>query len=120
MKKIAGAILATLLICACRPVYTQNLGEQLIVAAREGKIERVEKLLAKGADVNAGDIAGQTALMYAAGEGHSEIAEFLIEQGANVDVKNKAGRTALMIAETLGHSEIARLLKEAGAVESNE
>ena len=47
----------------------------LMVAASRGDLARVESLLRDGADPNASDAFGQTALMYAASAGHQPVAE---------------------------------------------
>jgi len=62
----------------------------------------VELLLKKGANVNAKDKYGGTALMYAAVKGHKEVVELLIENGADVNAKNIMGKTALMSASRGG------------------
>ena len=46
-------------------------------ATANKNIEGVKKALSEGADVNAEDGAGGTALMYAAREGHTEIVRLL-------------------------------------------
>jgi ankyrin repeat protein len=78
----------------------------------------VEKLLEQGANVNAKDRDGETALMWAARRGHSETVKALINAGADVNVKGgRYSKTALMWAEAWDHSEIAEILKQAGAEE---
>ena len=47
----------------------------IVMAAYEGKMTRVESLLASGADVNAKQDGGATALYLAAQEGYTEIGE---------------------------------------------
>jgi ankyrin repeat protein len=67
-------------------------------------IEAVRLLLALGADVNAVDDNGETAMHGAAYQSRSKLVEFLAEHGADVNIwnrKNKAGWTPLMIAQ--GH-----------------
>jgi ankyrin repeat protein len=79
--------------------------------------EKVQALLTQGADVNAKDKGGFTALMDAAWEGHTDTVQALLAQGADVNAKNKNGDTALMLAKEGGHKEIVHILKEAGAKE---
>ncbi|MDP7524705.1 MAG: ankyrin repeat domain-containing protein, partial [Arenicellales bacterium] len=78
-------------------------------AATEGNIEAVKQQLAEGADVNAKNDLGSTAL-HLAQDGDKEIAELLITKGADVSVKDKFGRTPLHLAAMDGHWEIAELL----------
>ena len=61
-----------------RAMLTQmNLNKALIDAARKGDTATVKALLAAGADVNARDYCGATALMLAEWNGHAEIANIL-------------------------------------------
>jgi uncharacterized protein len=48
-----------------------------------------------GADVNALDNQGDTALHGAAQKGHDQVVKFLVDHGAKLDVKDKRGRTPL-------------------------
>lgn len=61
-------------------------------------IRVVKALIAAGADVNAQDISGYTALMYAAGHGSADTVRALIEAGAKCDSCNDFGESALMLA----------------------
>ena len=89
----------------------------LLEAAWKGDTEKVQALLAKGADVNAKAVYGTTALMFAALEGHTDIVQALLEKDADVNAKAVYGTTALMTAEKKGHKEVVQLLKKAGAKE---
>ncbi|MGO9568404.1 MAG: ankyrin repeat domain-containing protein [Desulfomonilaceae bacterium] len=68
-----------------------------------------------GADVNAKDNHGWTALMEAAKTGHLDVVKLLLDEGADVNAKDNYGWTALKIAEEDGHKEIVELLKAHGA-----
>ena len=70
-------------------------------------------VLARGADINAANPSGFTALMLAAYHGHCAVVETLIELGA--DVNAGGGMSALKLAEDAGHEEIVRLLIAHGA-----
>ena len=59
-----------------------------------GDTARVRKLLEAGADLEAKDRDGRTALILAAGNGHAETVRALLEKGANPSARDKAGRTA--------------------------
>jgi hypothetical protein len=81
----------------------------------EGHTDIVKALLAHGADVNAKESRGRTALIYAAYNGHTDIVKALLAGGVDADVKNKDGLTALMIAAYNGHTDIVKALLEEGA-----
>lgn len=72
--------------------------------------QRVEKLLAQGADVNARDGDGDTALHGAARGGNVEITRLLLDKGANPNARNSQGGTPLMWAAVYGHEDAAELL----------
>jgi ankyrin len=61
----------------------------------EESLEVLKILLEKGADVNAFNTDGMTALHGAAQRGSIPIIEFLLRQGAKLNVQNKRGRTPL-------------------------
>ena len=76
----------------------------------------MDRLLAAGADTNALDRQGETALHQAALTGDSITAPYLIAHGANLEIKKKGTEeTALALSVQADHSNIAELLLKAGA-----
>ena len=85
-------------------------------AAMRGDAEEVHELLRAGADVNAAQGDGMTALHWAAENGRIELAEVLVFAGANPEAATRVGGfTPLMVASRAGHAGIVRLLADAGA-----
>jgi ankyrin repeat protein len=67
-------------------------------------------LAVPGADLNATDQDGRTALHYAAAAGSREIALLLVEQGVRLDVADNEGNTAADVAAGNGNRELAAYL----------
>ncbi len=80
MKTVLFCILF-LILAIVSPVFAaaDDTGT-LIDAASHGDIKRVRSLLAGGADVNAKDTDGVTALMMAAQDGHTDIVKVLLKK----------------------------------------
>jgi ankyrin repeat protein len=84
-------------------------------AAMKGDREGVRQLLRDGADVNAAQGDGMTALHWAAERGDAALAEMLVYAGANVEAETRIGHyTPLHIASRVGDADITRMLLEAG------
>jgi ankyrin repeat protein len=65
-------------------------------------IEAIKLFIDHGADVDAFNAAGQTALHVAAGRGSDNIVRLLAARGAKLDMKDKQGHTPLDLALGLG------------------
>lgn len=85
-------------------------------AAQAGSVEQVRALLQQGADVNAAQSDGLTALHWAAMNNNSEIVGLLLYAGATVrPLTRVGGYTPLHLAARQGHAEVTGALIEAGA-----
>ena len=85
-------------------------------AAMRGDANEVRELLRTGADVNAAQGDGMTALHWAAENGQPELAEVLVFAGANLEATTRLGGfTTLMVATRAGQAGIVRMLVDAGA-----
>lgn len=87
----------------------------LVDAIVEGDRDHALSLISDGADVNASQPDGTTALMYAAYQGDTELAEALLEAGANPNVENDYGTAAILEASIMGANDILALLLDHGA-----
>lgn len=74
----------------------------LMVACWAGRLEVVQLLLQRGADVNARNLTGTTAFMYAKsaalGSGSPAIMQCLVDRNADVEARDNHGKTALEYA----------------------
>jgi ankyrin repeat protein len=91
----------------------------LILAAWRGNTSLVRLLIKRGANVNAQDIGGRTALMYAS---NKVMVKALLDAGADKTIRSNDGKTALDFAKTDDGSggdpidpQIIRLLSSSGS-----
>lgn len=74
----------------------------------------VFQLLSKGADPDAVDDCGQTALHHASACNNLQAIELLLQYKANSQLVDASGETALSLSSAEGHYEITKLLLESG------
>lgn len=86
-------------------------------AAAAGDVREMERLIACGADINAADYDGRTALHIAASEAKVASVRYLLQNGGNANAKDRWGHSPLQDAERASHQEIVSLLK---GVEQND
>lgn len=88
----------------------------VLEAARQGDKEAVRALLKQGADVNAAEGDGTTALHWAARAGDAALVQMLLYAGANVKATTRLGAyTPLMMAAQAGHSAAVAALLTGGS-----
>lgn len=85
-------------------------------AAKRGDIDSLKAELRSGADVNAAQGDGFTALHWAAKLGNRDVAEILIAAGADVEATTRLGsHMPLHVAAAAGQAAVAEALLKAGA-----
>ena len=94
-----------------RPLHSAVAHRQPQVA-----LEIARALIAAGADVNATQHGGWTALHAAALHGNLPLVRLLLEAGAAANAKNDTGQTPAALAKSKNHNEVVALLAQRGAV----
>ena len=85
-------------------------------AAKRGDVESLKADLRSGADVNAAQGDGFTALHWAAKLGNREVAEILIAAGADIEATTRLGsHMPLHVAAAAGQADVTEALLKAGA-----
>ena len=87
----------------------------IVQAAKSGDKAALRALLQKGADVNAADADGSTALLWASYSDETESAGVLIRAGAKVNAATDLGVTPLWAASQNGSAPMVRMLLASGA-----
>ena len=96
---------------------TQKVPERRIlqIVQAVSPVAVAQELLRRGADVNAADTEGVTALMIAAAHDNAPMIGLLVQYGARADAKSAEGLTALDIARQNGNDSAARMLQLASS-----
>ncbi|MDP2166814.1 MAG: ankyrin repeat domain-containing protein [Thermodesulfovibrionales bacterium] len=94
---------------------------ELIKASRIGDADRVQQLLASGANVEDRDEHGHTSLHIAADAGNIEVVKLLVAHGAQINAPTILYGTAInytpvSAATSRGHLEVTKHLSENGAI----
>jgi ankyrin repeat protein len=74
-------------------------------------------LIRAGADVNATDRAGRSALIFAVIDGNLDMVEFLLSQGAQINIEDEDNKSPLDYARQYQHEDIEQFLIDHGALE---
>ena len=94
-----------------------NAVVELIYAASEGDVHAIQRLVARGAELDRGDYDLRTPLHLAAAEGHEHIVQYFIDQRVELSPRDRWGGTPLGEARRHGHGRVTQLLESHGAVE---
>ena len=93
------------------PVESAELGSRIPAVEERLALEAVSLALELGADVNAANDGGDTALHAAASQGTNTVIEVLVERGADVNAENGRGQTPVALAvyaEGIGGTRFVR------------
>ncbi len=96
------------LVAGCRRLHRSAAIQRSSLRSRAKKT--VTRLLRSGANPNACDAQGVTALMLAASIGYASIVSDLLEADADVDFRDERGRTALHWAVEAGWPHVVQVL----------
>ena len=98
------------------PAQQKALDDMLMAALDSENIGKVDQLLAQGADPNAIDKVGRSAVTNAAWRGRSRMVALLLERGVDADARDDEGHTALEWAAVNGYLDIVQSLLAAGCI----
>ena len=116
---------ATPLHAAAGPGYATGFAGNSHHVAPAGMLPAVTYLVNElGADVNAIDADGNTAVHHAASRGDNEMIKFLVAKGADVKRVNRAGQTTIDVANgpvqrTQPYPDTIKLLESLGAINNH-
>lgn len=115
VRRLLGAAAASLVGAVCLSAGLLAADATVPDAAMAGDREAVRRLLKQGADVNAVQGDGVTALHWAATKGDAELASMLVVAGANLRATTRfGGYTPLHVAAERGHTAVIGTLVKAG------
>ena len=101
-------------------IHATTDGEQMMEAAKYGRLPEVQYYLDSGVDVNTPHDGRETALHLACYRGRLEVVELLLQRNAQVNVQDlEFGSTPLHLASSNGHFEIVQLLLKEGNADGN-
>jgi glutaminase len=93
---------------------TEETGDiiELIYAASEGDLPAIQRLVARGVNLDGADYDYRTPLHLAAAEGHEPAVHYFLDQEVNPAPRDRWGGTPLDDARRHGHQRVVQLLEE--------
>lgn len=96
---------------AAKKIPAKAIDLQLMEAAKNNDLKKMEDLIKQGASVNSADDKGRTPLMYAAEAGSQQAIERLVKNHhADVNAKDENDQTALMKSAIMGKNDGVKFL----------
>ncbi|AYN00399.1 ankyrin repeat domain-containing protein [Chryseobacterium sp. 3008163] len=96
-------------------VKISPLNREMLDAAAQGNLKKLEEAINKGADINVRGNGYATALMNASLSNHPEVVSFLLKKGALINAQDEVGEAALTRSVSSQNNEILNILLHAGA-----
>ena len=96
-------------------ITMRHCDKELIKESRRGHINRMDRLLKAGANVNCRGKYGHTPLMEAASQGHLEAVHYLLDYGADPSICADDNAPPTFYACVHGYAEVVELLLAKGA-----
>ena len=93
-----------------------NLNNQFLAKSLDGDILELDKILAKGANINAKDSQGKTAIMHATYANNLALVKFLINKNADINIQDHLQNDPMLYASAAGYLKIVKALNETGKV----
>ena len=93
----------------------ENLNQEVLSTAGEGKWRLVYGLIAAGADMETRNKYNETCLHISIEKKRERVVRLLLQLGIDVNIRGEDDSTSLMIAARAGHQRIVMLLIESGA-----
>ncbi|MBW7476098.1 ankyrin repeat domain-containing protein [Paenibacillus oenotherae] len=112
------AVVLLLVLVGCQPAGDKDvsmLDRELIMYAEQGDSAAVLELLKKGANINARDARGRTAIMAATHGNNPDTVKLLIDAGADINAQDDRKDNPLLYAGAEGLLDIVKLMIDAGA-----
>ena len=95
--------------------HSDFIEKPLHLAAFGGHEDSVQRLLARGASIEARTSSGSKPLHFATSNGHTKVMDILLDKGASVDAQDNLNQTPLHYAARYGDKEVVGILLDRGA-----
>lgn len=92
-----------------------NIDSVFLAEAQQGRLDSMRVSLSRGANINAKDRIGETALHSVACYNRTECIEFLIKNGSDINARTISGRTPLHIAAVNECFAATKMIIDSGA-----
>jgi ankyrin repeat protein len=106
LKYLYALQLTLFLLCGC----AENKAEELVVAASDGDLSTVRRLLDQGVNVESRALDGLTPLKAAARKGRLDVVQLLTARGASINAGPNDDDTPLAVAAIYNHTDVAAFL----------